>query len=110
MSPAVEIFTPETLAAHWEGRWTAAMIRDLCRRGAIPAKKIGAKKWIIPVAALAAWMAEGLGQIPPRQPGRGPTLPPYCVEVHSGKEKKVLDAKHNPRYTKSVGVQSTGGG
>jgi hypothetical protein len=36
-------FTPETLAAHWGEPWTAAMIRERCRLGALPAKKVGAK-------------------------------------------------------------------
>jgi hypothetical protein len=97
MSATIEncrAFTPETLAAEWGEPWTAAMIRERCRLGALPAKKCGAKKWVIPVAALAAWMADGLGQVPPRQPERGPTLPPYRVKCVGPKTNRMLDVKH----------------
>jgi hypothetical protein len=75
---ACKTFTPASLAAHWGEPWTEAMIRDRCREGRIPAKKVGKKLWIIPAAALAAWLADPSCPEPPRP--KAPTQP-YKIVV-----------------------------
>ena len=37
-----------------------AKIRELCRTGRIPAKKLGNKEWVVPVAALREWARQGI--------------------------------------------------
>jgi hypothetical protein len=80
-------FTPKGLAAYWnkiardagaEEEWTEEMVRDRCRSGAIPAKKIGVKNWIIPRATLAAWFADPSRPEPSRP--KAPTQP-YKIVV-----------------------------
>lgn len=51
---SVDVLTPARLAEMW--RTSPAAVRELCRSGAIPAKKIGPKLWGIPMRELEAWM------------------------------------------------------
>jgi len=64
LSPDCRVFTPESLATHWGEPWTAASIRELCRTGRIPARKVGPRKWMIPASGLAAWLAASNAQAP----------------------------------------------
>lgn len=54
----VSILTPKQLAELWG--MPEAKIRALCRTGRLPAMKIGAKEWAIPVAALREQIKRGL--------------------------------------------------
>lgn len=55
---AVAVLTPARLADLWS--MPAAKIRELCRTGRIPAKKLGNKEWVVPVAALREWARQGI--------------------------------------------------
>src|SRR5262249_40374471 len=86
---SLDVVTTKALAERW--RMPEAKIRDLCRTGCLPAKKLGPKEWVISVAGLRAWLPRALaeqvspGLISPRDPGRGSQAPqaarPYTVEV-----------------------------
>jgi hypothetical protein len=56
---AVAVLTPARLAELWS--MPAAKIRDLCRSGRIPARKLGNKEWVVPVAALRVALAMATG-------------------------------------------------
>jgi hypothetical protein len=55
---AVAVLTPARLAELWS--MPVAKIRELCRTGRIPAKKLGNKEWVVPVAALREWAGQGI--------------------------------------------------
>lgn len=89
-SSPVAVLTPATLGALWG--MTPSKIRDLCRTARIPARKLGPKEWIIPVAALKRWARQNplapqvtAGYTGPRdtRPGQAaaPQARPYRVEV-----------------------------
>jgi len=48
------VMTTKQLAETWE--MPEAKIRELCRTGLLPAKKLGAKEWVIGMAALRDWL------------------------------------------------------
>ena len=86
----VTVITTKHLAALW--RMPEAKIRDLCRTGRLPAKKLGSKEWLISVAALREWMPKAmlarevnLGLSSSYDLRRAPKTPqaarPYSVEV-----------------------------
>lgn len=86
----VSVLTPEELAKRW--RMPEARIRDLCRSGALPARKLGPKEWIISVSALRDWLPKAgvANDISPglslrHDPGRGSQAAeaarPYTVAV-----------------------------
>src|SRR5258706_9011355 len=52
-SAEIGVLTPARLAELWS--MPAAKIRELCRTGRIPARKLGPKEWVVPVAALREW-------------------------------------------------------
>jgi hypothetical protein len=52
----IMILTPAKLAAFWG--MSSAKVRELCRARLIPARKMGPKEWLIPVAALREWARE----------------------------------------------------
>ena len=87
MNLDVHVYTPETLAAAWGAPWTASIIREACRRGHIPARQMG-RRWIIPTAELAVWLAEH-GPKPASKPESKPTLKPYTVKVCEPKGKVI---------------------
>lgn len=55
---AVAVLTPARLAELWS--MPAGKIRELCRTGRIPARKLGNKEWVVPVAALREWAGQGI--------------------------------------------------
>lgn len=55
---AVAVLTPARLAELWS--MPATKIRELCRTGRIPAKKLGSKEWVVPIAALREWAQQGI--------------------------------------------------
>lgn len=55
---AVAVLTPARLAELWS--MPTAKIRELCRTGRIPARKLGNKEWVVPVAALREWARQGI--------------------------------------------------
>jgi hypothetical protein len=55
---AVAVLTPARLGELWS--MPAAKIRELCRTGRIPARKLGSKEWVVPVAALREWARQGI--------------------------------------------------
>jgi hypothetical protein len=55
---AVAVLTPARLAELWS--MPVAKIRELCRIGRIPARKLGNKEWVVPVAALHEWVRQGI--------------------------------------------------
>ena len=86
----LEVLTTKALARLW--RMPESKIRDLCRTGALPARKLGSKEWVISAAALRDWLpgAGVAGQCSPglqllHEPERSPRPPqatrPYAVEV-----------------------------
>jgi hypothetical protein len=83
----VAVLTPARLAALWS--MPAAKIRELCRTGRIPAKKLGTKEWVVPVAALREWVRQGIvDEAGPRhnadhvgQRGSAAPVRPHTVEV-----------------------------
>jgi len=50
----VQVLTVDRLADLWNMK--PAKIRELCRTGSIPARKLGQKEWAIPVAELRDWV------------------------------------------------------
>jgi hypothetical protein len=56
---AVSVLTPARLAELWG--MPVAKIRELCRSGRIPARKLGNKEWVVPVAALHVALAMATG-------------------------------------------------
>ena len=56
----VAVLTPARLAELWS--MPTAKIRELCRTGRIPARKLGNKEWVVPVAALREWARQGIAR------------------------------------------------
>jgi len=52
----VDVLSVAGLAARWG--MTPAKVRELCRSGRIPARKLGPKEWIIPAAELKEWVRQ----------------------------------------------------
>ena len=83
----IGVLTTARLAELWE--MPAAKIRDLCRTGRIPARKLGPKEWAVPVAALRKWAQQGIveGVDPRHNPdhaghrGAASRVRPYTVEL-----------------------------
>jgi len=50
------VLTVNRLAELWGMK--AAKVRELCRTGHIPARKLGKKEWVVPVGALRVWARE----------------------------------------------------
>ncbi len=84
------VMTTKQLAETWE--MPEAKIRELCRTGLLPAKKLGAKEWVIGIAALRDWLPniplasdDSVTLSSRRDPRRGPQAPstgrPFTVEV-----------------------------
>jgi len=59
---AVAVLTPARLAKLWS--MPVAKIRELCRTGRIPARKLGNKEWMVPIAALRGWAQPGIVEGP----------------------------------------------
>lgn len=87
---AFEVLTTKRLSALWQ--MPEAKIRDLCRTGRLPAKKLGGKEWVISVAALREWVPkqplaedDNLRLSSSHEPRRASQAPhsarPYTVEV-----------------------------
>lgn len=57
-SGEVGVLTTGRLAAMWGMK--DSKIRQLCRSGRIPAKKLGGKEWVVPVDALREWATQGI--------------------------------------------------
>src|SRR5438046_6526745 len=87
---SLDVMTTKQLAEMWE--MPEAKIRDLCRTGRLPAKKLGTKEWVIGRDALRDWLPKA--PLSPtdsptlsshRDPGRGPQAAPaarpFTVEV-----------------------------
>jgi hypothetical protein len=84
------ILTTKHLGALW--RMPEAKIRELCRAGTLPARKLGPKEWVIAADALRDWLPRAPlvkqvspGLSSPRDPERGSQAPqvarPYSVIV-----------------------------
>jgi len=87
---SLDVMTTKQLAEMWE--MPEAKIRDLCRTGRLPAKKLGTKEWVIGRDALRDWLpkaplspTDSLTLSSHRDPGRGPQAAPaarpFTVEV-----------------------------
>lgn len=86
----VRVLTTKQLAETWGKK--EAQIRELCRTGRLPARKLGPKEWVISVLALREWLpkiplAESISleitcaHDPHRAPEAPPAARPYTVEV-----------------------------
>lgn len=83
----IGVLTTARLAELWE--MPAAKIRELCRTGRIPARKLGDKEWVVPVDALREWAKQGIVDVaaPRHNPGhadhRGAVARPrpHAVEI-----------------------------
>jgi Helix-turn-helix domain len=85
----IGVLSPAKLAELWG--MPVAKVRELCRAGLIPARKLGPKEWVVPVAALRAWATTGLDKActatlqstHETTPGQAapPPARPYRVEV-----------------------------
>ena len=98
---SLHVLTTNALAELWG--MPEAKIRELCRTGFLPAKKLGRKEWVVSVDALREWLPrpsqirnDSFTLSLPRDPGRGPQAPsaarPFTVEV-----------RHRPRRPQSDG-------
>jgi hypothetical protein len=87
---SLAILTTRHLAEIW--KMPEAKIRDLCRAGTLPARKLGSKEWVIAADALRDWLPKAplAKQVSPGlsssyDPGRGSQAPqaaqPYTVEI-----------------------------
>jgi len=83
----IAVLTTARLSELWS--MPAPKIRELCRTGRIPARKLGNKEWVVPVAALREWARQGIVDEP--RPGhnaghvghRSAAAParPYTIQV-----------------------------
>jgi len=122
----VGVLTTKQLAQLWQ--MPESKIRELCRSGTLPARKLGAKEWIIVADALRAWLpnaplADGVspGLLSPHDPGRGSPAPsaarPYAIEVRRparrpqdhGREVGGRDEGHE-RYDVATPARSVAAG
>jgi len=72
------VLTVNRLAELWGMK--AAKVRELCRTGHIPARKLGKKEWVVPVGALRVWARENpIAECVPRNYIQAPGA--YRVEV-----------------------------
>jgi hypothetical protein len=107
----LDVLTTKRLAKLWgmpEGK-----IRELCRQGKIPARKLGSKEWIVATAALRDWLAtrpldSSLGLPVPSvyDPEAAGAHPPQAAPVVAGR------ARPHPRRPRAddqgVGVGKEG--
>lgn len=54
----IAVLTIARLSELWS--MPAPKIRELCRTGRIPARKLGNKEWVVPVAALREWAQQAI--------------------------------------------------
>jgi hypothetical protein len=96
------VLTVNRLAEPWGMK--AAKVRELCRTGRVPARKLGKKEWVVPVGALRVWAQENhVAQCGPRNyipgdaTGRDQSLPEvpgaYRVEVRRGRGVLTRDGQ-----------------
>lgn len=58
----VDVLTTGRLATLWGMK--NAKIRELCRTGRIPARKLGTKEWVVPLEGLRKWAGQALVEGP----------------------------------------------